>query len=624
MHPNFKGQTSSASQILSLLALSSLFLGTPHVVWAQEVGDFNTATQSRFWDFNGQTNQLRLTLAPGVAPRYFLLARPMRIAIEFPAPVEVSPESLQYDGAVEQLTVSPQGNGNLRIILQLRSGVELQPKQVSLQQIDSRHWLITPLLVGPSDSPSVPTVPTTPTVPITPLVPAGIPVGVNSILESPDLVPLTPQPLPLQSPPSIPVSAPATPQTGTLEIRSKTPSENLSEPVTSPIAPIENPWPTQIVELRPQSSTADRTPRQPVAIQPSPSPIPQALSPDVTTQTSEPEKPAPLATQPLVTQSLATQPLVKPVEPVETIAPTPNSLNPGSARTLPPSPPAQSRPRPSQVQPIPTPAAVRPPVTLSSVPLVPVPVNPRPTAIEPPSRSIDRSTDRSPVQTSSPPASRPQSSTQPITKLEFGQPLPISGSPETTLPLPATTLPLPATTIPGAIVQSVGSVTNSPSQPATANILLAKGSPIPLRYTGTVPLQIATSQHRQEVLIVDEDIKSPQGQVIIPGGSEVIGHFETNWRGSRFIAQAISLGTYNQTFEATSQRLEGDRSPNPLSIGAGSGSGAIAGTLIAGGFGALGGAAIGAVSGYFVSPQSATLEPHQILMVYLAEDWLAN
>jgi phage-related minor tail protein len=160
--------------------------------------------------------------------------------------------------------------------------------------------------------------------------------------------------------------------------------------------------------------------------------------------------------------------------------------------------------------------------------------------------------------------------------------------------------------------------------PGNRTILLAKGSPIPLRYTGTVPLKISASENRQEVLVVDEDIKSAQGQVLIPGGSEVIGHFETSWRGSRFIAQAISLGTNNQAFEAQSERLGGDRSPNPLSIGAGSGTGAIAGTLIAGGFGALGGAAIGAVSGYFVSPQAATLEPHQILMVYLAEDWLAN
>jgi hypothetical protein len=651
MHRTFKGQ---ARPILSLLALSSLLWGTSTMlcspeIWAQTVEDSNPANPSSLWDFNSQTNQLRLTLDPGVAPRYFLLARPMRIAIEFPAPTGISPESFQYSsGAVEQLTVSPQGNGNLRIILQLRSGVELQPKQVSLQQVDSRRWLITPLLVGSAAASSAPVGPALP----------SISVGANSIFDPPttglspersipDLAPVTPQPLTLRPPASLPTPLPTTGAT-------------TPEPY-----PMDHSWPTQIVELRPPaSSTPTPAPieRSVPSSQPAPPvstpfaipvsiPVPQAIVPEPIAQTTqtqttqtqttqtqttqtqtiqtqatqtqttqaqatEPEKPAPLATRPLV------ETVAEPVKPLGTIAP---SQNVSLSRSAP-----QSLARPAQTT---TPAAeaTRPPVTL-----VPVP---SPTAIEPASRpTTSRPVDRSSAQSFNPQTFTPQTNPQPITQLEFGQPLPISTgsanratntaaaqSKSQPSEIPELTLPLAATTLPGSVAQSP-SVPVSPAQMAPGNrtILLAKGSPIPLRYTGTVPLKISASENRQEVLVVDEDIKSAQGQVLIPGGSEVIGHFETSWRGSRFIAQAISLGTNNQAFEAQSERLGGDRSPNPLSIGAGSGTGAIAGTLIAGGFGALGGAAIGAVSGYFVSPQAATLEPHQILMVYLAEDWLAN
>ena len=651
MHRIFKDQTGQASCILSLWALSTLLLGAPQVVLAQVGESPSAVTQASIWEFNHQTNQLRLTLAPGVAPRYFLLARPMRIAIEFPSSLEVSPASFQYDGAVEQLTVSPQDNGNLRLILQLRSGVELQPKQVALQQVDPSRWLITPLLVAPagaapvSSSPAAPVSPTaTPALtspaatiaPVATIPPAlsNIPVGVDSIFEPPATglnpersfpgtdsmtqvpltrpertAPSTPDPLDnpfptqiveLRPPASAPVAAPPAPA-----IERSTPSPQaapISIPVSAPI-PVSTPEPTV--------PSGDSNSPQTLAIQPSSPPAQIPVSPATlpipTPETTE--KPAPLATRPVV-------------EPLEPIAP-PQAASPSRPVTS-----SQSLPRPEPIA-MPPAEPTRPPVTLSTVPLTPVPV----TSVSP-ARSA-RATESTESTDLTPPNDRPaqpfnaqpqpQNPTQSITKLEFGQPLPISGrTPSTAQPnsqLPEVSLPLAATPLPGAVALTAIPALGESLSPT---ILLAKGSPIPLRYTGTVPLQIGTSSQRQEVLVVDEDIKSPQGQVIIPGGSQVIGHFETNWRGSRFIAQAISLGAYNQTIEAQSDRLGGDRSLNPLSIGAGSGTGAIAGTLIAGGFGALGGAAIGAVSGYFISPQSATLEPYQILTVYLAEDWLAN
>ncbi|MFZ4667380.1 MAG: AMIN domain-containing protein, partial [Prochlorotrichaceae cyanobacterium] len=112
------------------------------------------AQDNSFWQFNAQTNQLQLMLPAGVAPRHFLLARPMRLVIDFPHSGTIAPQDFTYAGAVERLTLSSQVEGQVRLILYLRAGVELQPKQVALQQIDSQRWLITPLIVEP-DSPSI-------------------------------------------------------------------------------------------------------------------------------------------------------------------------------------------------------------------------------------------------------------------------------------------------------------------------------------------------------------------------------------------------------------------------------------------------------------------------------------
>ncbi|MGA1409421.1 MAG: AMIN domain-containing protein [Prochlorotrichaceae cyanobacterium] len=703
MHFTFNGKP---GKTLSLLALSTVLLGQVPgnlmMAMAQDAGQ--ALAQSSFWDFNSQSNQLRLTLSPGVAPRYFLLARPMRIAIEFPSSLEVSPQSVPYaEGAVEQLTLSPQSNGNLRITLQLRSGVELQPKQVALQQIDAQRWLITPLLASPttpntsglSDISSIADSSAT----------ASLPSGARALQEpsnSQDLSPAaTLAPVPLSAAPDL---APVSLAPGAL-----------------------NQWPTQIVELSPQPPTVavsaepveipstafpqERSILEPSILEPSilepshlapssggsalnPSALPpQPLqtqvfstpSPALTDAGSSPQvAPAPLPqnivsqnqepqadreSSPRETQTIAASASEPPAEletrplpvagitaaPTEPTAVQSTAVQSTGVQTPDLSPPAAQSPRstaaefPVATRPIVAPPVVQTPVREAEadrqpVVLPAVPLNPVPVATLPRSTSQGESTVNTAI-VPSPDEFDPQVSV-PVAPLKFGEVLPIQGSTPVPIPepvlqsrpaeaaavseTPTVTRPLKAVTVPGTTRRSTlepAPVAATPPQPqsqrSTSNILLAKGSPIPLRYTGTVPLQVSAGDDRQEVLLVDEDIKSAQGQVIIPGGSEVLGRFETSWRGSRFIAQAISFSGYNQAFGAKSERLDNDRSPNPVGIGAGSGSGAIAGTLLAGGFGALGGAAIGAVSGYFMSPQPITLEPHQILMVYLAEDWLA-
>jgi hypothetical protein len=121
------------------------------------------------------------------------------------------------------------------------------------------------------------------------------------------------------------------------------------------------------------------------------------------------------------------------------------------------------------------------------------------------------------------------------------------------------------------------------------------------------------------VLLVDDDVKSPQGQVVIPANTQVVGYFETQRQGSRFVAQAIDLNRIHHPLEGTSRQLQ--RNSSNLGLGLSTGTGALAGTLFGGGVGALGGAALGAVSSYFTGSQPATIVPYQVIVIYLQQDW---
>jgi len=153
------------------------------------------------------------------------------------------------------------------------------------------------------------------------------------------------------------------------------------------------------------------------------------------------------------------------------------------------------------------------------------------------------------------------------------------------------------------------------------NVLLPKNSEIKLRYTGQESLVLAQDNPLQEVLVVEEDIWDDFNRLILPAGSQIIGRFETDDRGSRFIAQAVALMNGNRALTATSDPIRGDRQSLGSSIGVGSGVGATAGLMLGGGLGLLGGAAAGAATGYLFSPQTAVIEPNQTLVIRLREDW---
>ncbi|MGA1601964.1 MAG: AMIN domain-containing protein [Prochlorothrix sp.] len=152
-------------------------------------------------------------------------------------------------------------------------------------------------------------------------------------------------------------------------------------------------------------------------------------------------------------------------------------------------------------------------------------------------------------------------------------------------------------------------------------VLLPKDSEITLRYTGTEPLRLDREHILQEVLVVAEDVYDPLNRVVLPAGSQIIGRFEMGGRGPRFVAQAVALNAGNQKLVASSDSMVGDRQNIGRSIGVGSGIGAAAGAVIGGGLGALGGAAAGAATGYLFAPQNQVIEPNQIVVIRLREDW---
>jgi hypothetical protein len=128
-------------------------------------------------------------------------------------------------------------------------------------------------------------------------------------------------------------------------------------------------------------------------------------------------------------------------------------------------------------------------------------------------------------------------------------------------------------------------------------------------------------------LLLSQAIRDQSGNIIAPEGTQVIGRFETDSDGSRFVAQAMTLQGRNVRLTAESGTIAGDRQVSEGSLIRNSAIGATALTVLGaltGGVGALAGALAGAAAGaattYVTSPQPATIQPNQVIEVRLIED----
>ncbi|MBW4538930.1 MAG: AMIN domain-containing protein [Myxacorys chilensis ATA2-1-KO14] len=540
------------------------------------------------WRYNPATNQLEITVRPGVKPRYTFAAYPARIILELPN-TEVGNVKLQesYSGAVRQIQVA-QSQSTARITLVLAPDVVLSKEQAQLQQVreqdrSSDRWVFRPLLANTANTTAVPRLSA-----VTPAPRAGT-------------APSTPPPV--VYPPGL------------------SPSETSSGATGNPgvLAP-----PASAMDLPPSEAPPTAIPTPPTADQFPPGLAPSG-QPSITVPKAQPDLPqtpprevvsqAPQNSSEVVSQAPPANPLRLPeVNPSLAI---PDSLPPVSVPTT-PTAPTVSVPPLQRTTPT-TGAGLPPTMTESFPPLTAQPPQPAQSVLGAPlqpqtpqvlpqalPQALPQPVPLPPDQTSqfsqSLPPSIPQTTTVATAgTIEFGQPLPIGGR------------------------SSSSNYASLPSQPPlvsvaspTEGVILPSGTLLNLSYPGSQVLKLEANKPRQEVVLLQTEIRDRAGNLIIPFGSQVYGRFETN----RFIAQSIAINGRSFPFVAQSDALGGVRQVNDRRLLLNSGIGAVAGALLGGlsGGTVAGGAAVGAGVTYATAPKPATIAPGQIFQVRLTQD----
>ena len=113
-------------------------------------------------------------------------------------------------------------------------------------------------------------------------------------------------------------------------------------------------------------------------------------------------------------------------------------------------------------------------------------------------------------------------------------------------------------------------------------LALPAGTAIPVTYGAGERIIISPDEIVPLTLTVASDVRDAQGNVVIPGGSQVMGELQPRPPGSQFVAQAIVIDGQRLSLQGTSQvvsRTQDVRDPNLIAIArnAALGSGAAAG-----------------------------------------------
>jgi hypothetical protein len=198
------------------------------------------------------------------------------------------------------------------------------------------------------------------------------------------------------------------------------------------------------------------------------------------------------------------------------------------------------------------------------------------------------------------------------TVIEFGKPLPNPGA------VALNTMPKSIPTIPNASVSPIGRI-----QSANPAIALPTGTVLALSYPGTTELQLGAVNSRQDMMVLQTEVRDAAGNVVFPQGSYVMGQFETTATGSKFFTSSIQRGDRIVPFFAESEPLTGgNRDVSTSSIALYSGAGALAGGLISrfSGWGILLGGAAGAATNLLTAPKPATIQPGQVIQVRMLKD----
>ena len=369
------------------------------------------------------------------------------------------------------------------------------------------------------------------------------------------------------------------------------------------------------------------------AIAPSPAPLPASVPPPVALSSSSATPlPAPaLATSlpPLEANAVeipvepsASLPPLEPnaieipiepsvsaavAEPVETAVLPSSSATSTTTTTAPPVVSGTLPPRPAE--------PLRPPLPAREPILLPPAID---TSSQPQAVQVPQLTQR-PAELS-PPASVITPTAPP--RLQSAAPIELPPALPSTAPANQVTVP-PLSPTPARAGSSVEfGQPAAPLMQARRSTLLPAGTILNLRYPRDTPLQVEPGSPRQEVLVLQEAVRDRAGAVVLPAGTQVIGRFEAERGGSRFVAQALTLEEGNVRLNAESAASERDREISNDDLLVHSALGALALTLLGGfsGIGLVGGAAAGAATAFLSTPEPIVIQPNQVIEVRLTED----
>lgn len=150
---------------------------------------------------------------------------------------------------------------------------------------------------------------------------------------------------------------------------------------------------------------------------------------------------------------------------------------------------------------------------------------------------------------------------------------------------------------------------------------IAAGTNIPVNYEKE-KIIVTPDETAPLTLTVAQDIRSSQGRVVIPSGSEISGQLQPARRGSQFVARELRIGRKRYRLDANSRvvtRTESiERGANGNSIVKGAAIGAAAAAAISGITGdkaiateeVLGGAGIGAIAGVLLGRKKSRCRRH--------------
>jgi hypothetical protein len=601
------------------LALGSIMALTPIAAIAAPVEG---------WQFDSSTGQVTFIVPDGVEPRYFLMAQPARIVVDIPdTQIGSLPADKTYsDGPIKRVILEQIQPKLLRATLEMSPKVSFARGQVRLENNgdgtngSNTRWSITPLIVGstatvPGNSAQTPAPiaakpptaaprPELTQPPIVPINPPPAPV-------TPEAKPVLPAPPPAEFPPGIaPTNRPVVAPSLTPITPAKPPSLVVKSPISA--APLPS---ARSVDPAIAPAAQPGVVSQPIATLPNPMPadvplmsLPQSLpSNSATARSSQPSIVVPpLASIPRLEVPPANLPSTRQgsTVPPAPVVPTPN---------LPLSGPANPSRTPTQVPSLPD--LPRPQTTAMGVPAMPDLPRPAgqlatnaityggafPTNGNGQLFPINNTYNAPPI------APQPQGVGAPGS-LVFGQPLP-TASYGTAKPLP-----IGSTTVVTAL-----------DNLSTGGIVVPVGTSLNLRYGGAQTLKLVSGPPRQEILVLQTAVVDRLGKTIIPAGSAVLGQFETDGGGSRFVTQALSFPGRNLAINGQSVSLSGNRKVSNNKLLQNSGIGAVAGAILGGisGGNVIGGAAAGAAITYAIAPKNALIEPGQVVEIRLTQDLLA-